>query len=1025
MLKLICGPSGSGKTDLLLQRISADIQNGIRCFLLVPEQQAYISERDFSASFPKIAGLYFEIVHFSGLADDVFREYGGVTKSSASNGLRALLMWDTLRTISPMLRCYGENAKSDNTLASLLLQTISEMRSNGITGEKLEEVSNLLPQDSPLQKKLSDLALIEAVYHQKIRESFGEDPEDRLIRLADKLKEHSYFKDAHIYIDSFTSFTAQEYNVLREIMKQAEQTTVALCADHFTSTLPHFETVVQTACRLQKIASEIGTPVEKTELQAESAHKSEELLVIERDLWRFDAKAEPMQKQDSGDSPVTLLRCKNLYEESEAAALNILALAQSGVRYGDIAVVVRDTETYRGVLDAAMERYQIPYFLSERTDFSQKPLFRMILSALRASYRYYPAQEIMTLIKTGLAGVDLRDGSMFEEYCETWHISGARFLDDAWSMNPDGLTTERSPRAEIILTAANKVRKAVIEPLQLLSAELNHSQRLTDKCAALYRYLGRLKVAQTLSEQAKQDLAANRRREAGEAVRLYTLLCDTLTTLCKLLPDSEMTTEEFATALSLLFSETDFGSVPNLHDCVMIGSASTLRVEKVRASLLLGLCEGEFPKATSGEGLLSEGDKEALEEFGLIFDSREKTNFSEELLYVYRAMTKPFEKLYLSTVLAEPDGSARTPSLAFNRVAFLLGQKAQEFSLKDLRVATNSISNSAEEQVHALPPLPAGSTLRLSQTKIKTFVLCPYSYYCTYQLKLREKKDSAPSYADDGTFLHYVFEHFLASALQEDGSLVLPAMSEAEEIAEGIMIAYLEEVCPLGLTRINGRLLHLYTRLRKLALLMLEDMIAELSVSRFVPSRFEQVIGSAGEDGLPEIRLALKDGSSVLLNGKIDRLDLYKTDERIYVRVVDYKTGEHKFALKDVASGMDIQLILYLFATLSKDRNRYAVGGAEYLYVKTEKGQSAIHRSGLIAENEEIKQAFDASEDKRFSKKLLAQTQEEINGLMEQMKQTVQEIAERILAGEASKTPSEDACRFCSVADHCDKAYRK
>ena len=93
---------------------------------------------------------------------------------------------------------------------------------------------------------------------------------------------------------------------------------------------------------------------------------------IERDLWRFDA---PLEQNTSAraDSPVKLLRCRNIYEESEAAALNILDLVQNGMQYGEIAVVVRDTETYRGVLDAAMERHGIPFFLSERTDFSQKP----------------------------------------------------------------------------------------------------------------------------------------------------------------------------------------------------------------------------------------------------------------------------------------------------------------------------------------------------------------------------------------------------------------------------------------------------------------------------------------------------------------------------------------------------------------------------------------------------------------------------------------------------------------------------
>lgn len=1025
MLNLICGPSGSGKTAHLLGKISEDIQARKKCFLLVPEQQAYISERDFPAQLPQNAGLYFQIVHFSGLAEDVFRQYGGVTQSNASSGFRALLMWDTLRTVSPLLKCYGQNAQNDNTLTELLLQTLSELHANGITGDMLEETANKLPVDSPLQKKLMDLALIDSVFRQKLKDCFGNDPEDRLVRLTEKLKEHSYFQNAQVYVDSFTSFTEQEYSVLREILKQADGVTVSLCADSFTSKLPHFETVIQTYKRLQKLAGEANADIQKRQLFAESAEKNADFAIIERDLWRFDAPIQKRESNEKSPSPVVLLRCNNLYEESEAAALNILDLVQSGMRYGEIAVVVRDTETYRGVLDAAMERHGIPYFLSERTDFSSKPLFRLILSALRAVSRYYPAQEILTLVKTGLTGVSVRDVSLFEEYCETWKLSGARFLDEVWSMNPDGLTTDRSPRAEEILKSANDVRRAVMDPLKQLAAELKASAKLRDKCAALYRYLVTLEISQKLCEEAKAEMQAGRRREAGEALRLYNQLCETMKTLCKLLPDTEMSTEEFATALNLLFSGTDMGSVPNLHDCVMIGSASTMRVEKIQATLMLGLCEGEFPKAISDDGILSEREKETLEPLGLVLQSREKTRFSEELLYVYRAMTKPEQMLFLSTVASEPDGSARTPSLAFNRVSLLLNQAPQKFDLNEIRLLQGIEANADDQTELKLPAMPAGTTLWLSQSKIKAFVLCPYSYYSTYSLKLREQKSSAPSYADDGTFLHCVFEKFLSLALQEDGTLLLPPEEETQAIADGIITEYLEEVCAFGLAQLSGRLLHLYTRLRKLALLMLGDMIAELRFCKFIPSRFEQVIGGSDENGIPTVELGLKDGSHVILSGMIDRVDLYKTEDRIYVRVVDYKSGEHKFALKDIDTGLDIQLILYLFAMLSADPHKYAVGGAEYLYTTTEKGKTGVFRSGLILNDGDIGEALDFSADKRFSKKLIPQTAEEIDGLIEKMKQAVIDVAERILDGNAQKTPSKDACRFCAVADHCDQAFHE
>ena len=169
----------------------------------------------------------------------------------------------------------------------------------------------------------------------------------------------------------------------------------------------------------------------------------------------------------------------------------------------------------------------------------------------------------MTLVKTGLVGVDFGDAAMFEEYCDTWHISGSRFTDPVWSMNPDGLTTAQSARATLILEAANRVRKAVIEPLEALNAAMRQSPKLCDRCRALYNYLSCLNISEQLSARAKTELAAGQRREAGETVRLYRFITDTLSTLCRVLPDAEVTVDEFILALSILFAETDLGSVPN------------------------------------------------------------------------------------------------------------------------------------------------------------------------------------------------------------------------------------------------------------------------------------------------------------------------------------------------------------------------------------------------------------------------------------------------------------------------------
>jgi len=1023
MLYLICGTSGAGKSRLLLDKIREDIQNNVKCYLLIPEQQAYISERDLLDALPPEAGLFFRITNFSKLADEVFHQYGGASQLSVGNGIRSVLMWETLRQVFPMLVQYRKS-RLDATITSEMLATLDEFNHNGVDADALETVAVQLEEDSPLRKKLSDLSLILSVYNQKTSEQCGMNLSDRIAEATDKLKEHTPFEKCNIYVDSFSSFTAPEYAFLKELLRQANSVTVSLCTNHIPSDLPHFEGITRTARYLERIAKDADVPVKVTTVKNHDSNKPTELRILERGLWNFHLTKFTRELPSEHDPiAVHMQTCSNLYEECEACAIEILGLVQSGIKYGEIAVVVRESDTYRGVLDAALERHGIPYFLSERTDLSAKPLSRLILSALRAVTQNYQTQDILTLLKTGISGADLRDVALFEEYCETWHITGKRFTDDAWSMNPDGLTDQKSERGKDILRAANCVRKTVIEPLERLKTELQASRRMPDLCRALYGYLCSLDVQRKLSEQAKKELLLGERREAGETLRLYRFITETLTQLAELLPESELSADEFLSVLTIFFSVTDLGSVPNVRDCVVIGSANTLRVEHVKASFLLGLCEGEFPKAVTDTGLLTESDKITLEEFGIELDSRQKLRTSEELFYVYRAMTKPSEALFLSYPAKRTDGSDQTPSMAITRAEFLFSRSPKAVKASAF-VGNNSENAEKIRPNHRLQPLGSNVRLHLSQSSIQTFALCPYRYYSSHRLNLRGKKDSSIGAADEGNFLHFVFEHFLKKCLSETEIFTLPSPEGISSLADEVIEDYLSRVCPIPPEDMDQRLLHLLRRLRGLAVLILREIVGELSVGKFIPTGFEQRLGGEEKNSLPAVILNLTDGCTVELHGTVDRFDVFENDGKLYVRIVDYKTGEHKFSFDKVRTGEDLQLILYLFAVVSSNPDRYVPCGAEFLYSNKENGKTTVSRSGFLLDEENIRAAADDSETRGYLKNLKPTSLDQIKQITEEMTDAVRSIAKRILSGEAEKTPSEDACRFCDLKHHCDVACR-
>jgi ATP-dependent helicase/DNAse subunit B len=121
---------------------------------------------------------------------------------------------------------------------------------------------------------------------------------------------------------------------------------------------------------------------------------------------------------------------------------------------------------------------------------------------------------------------------------------------------------------------------------------------------------------------------------------------------------------------------------------------------------------------------------------------------------------------------------------------------------------------------------------------------------------------------------------------------------------------------------------------------------------------------------------------------------------------------------------MDIQLILYLFALHGAMPNT-TPAGAQYLFAQTEKGVTEIKRSGLLLDDEVVSSAVNGESEVVYTKGLTKQTFEEMQQLQNEMKNAVLSVAERILKGEAQKTPSEKACAFCPVRADCNRAYHR
>ena len=121
--------------------------------------------------------------------------------------------------------------------------------------------------------------------------------------------------------------------------------------------------------------------------------------------------------------------------------------------------------------------------------------------------------------------------------------------------------------------------------------------------------------------------------------------------------------------------------------------------------------------------------------------------------------------------------------------------------------------------------------------------------------------------------------------------------------------------------------------MRNTAYAVVDQIAEEMRCSDFVPLAFELSFGERGE--LPAVTVSEPD-AELRIGGKVDRVDGWVKDNRLYLRVVDYKSGKKAFDLAAVRMGLDIQMLLYLFALKKEGKQRFGMdiepAGVLYLH---------------------------------------------------------------------------------------------
>ena len=970
MLTIWIGRAGSGKSARVLETMGRERESRPQ-LLLVPEHTSHEAELDLCRACGPTASRNAEVLTFQSLAARVLSETGGLAEVTLDNGGKLLTMRRCLQELHSNLKVFGRPSQRAAFLHQLTTLA-DEFYAYQIAPETLYR--HVADMEGAMGDKLRDVALIFAAYDARLR-SGETDVRSRVQKLHDSLPQSHYLDGKDLYLDGFSFFNKQEESVLTLALRRCHSVTVTLLGDRSGQL---FQNAAAQKERLVRMAREAGVECRLAYL---SRQDDSPLGHLERHCFGSDAVWE------GETDAVALYQAATAYTEVEYVSAQIRQLAAQGYRYRDIAVASRSMDIYGPLLESVFRRDGIPAYISRRSDILEKPVMTLLLSAVDAVTGGFEYEDMFRYLKTGMTGVTAAECDLLENYVIRWDIRGNMWLRDvSWTLNPDGygldMTEERTARLEEI----NRIREKVRGPLSALADGLKQRPAARDKARTLYEFAA-AGVPDALREKAEELLSAGQVQLAEEYAQLWQIFCDVLDQFVEILGDTELDGEEFAKLLRLVLTQYSVGTIPATLDQVKVSEITRNDRHRVRVLFLLGANDHLLPQIDRDGGVLDSDDRQALAQRDIPLSDATFDALDNELQNIYACLAQPTERLHVSWPVTDVTGAELRPSFVVERLTRLFPRTKIKREDGAYRLTLPAAALCAAGENEALwryfaqspryaPALSAmerarhmtrgrlspeavrslyGHSIAMSASRIDRVKSCHFGYFMEYGLRARERKKAGFEAPEVGTFLHYLLENVNREVKEQGGYGQVD-----DETLRHMVKRYVERYAATQIQEYqnkSARFRYLFSRLRETAYTIILNIAQEMRQSDFQPVEFELSFG--GRDGhLPAITVR-EGGASLSVSGKVDRVDGWLHDGKLYLRVVDYKTGKKSFDLTDIRYGLGIQMLLYLF-TLEREGQAYFGYPIVPCGVLYQPARSVILRQNRNISDEKLKAALES-----------------------------------------------------------------
>ena len=1109
-LRFCFGPSGSGKSHRIYEEIMqrAAEEPGRNFLIIVPDQFTMQTQKDLVMRSDRdgilnIVALCLVRLRLLSLV------VGGIIEMPVRDDTcKCLVLLKVAADLKEQLPAMGSLLHKQGYIHEVK-SAISEFMQYGISTQDMDKLITSAQKRGALAMKLKDLKTLYRGFQDYIRDHFIT-TEETLDVLRRSLSKSKILKGSVVVFDGFTGFTPIQNRLIQELMRVCAETivtvTIGVGEDPYKMDGEQklFHLSKKTVADLKKLAAE--AEVERGEdLFVKGGPnrfaKAPALHYLEQNLFRYQYEPYAGEQQE-----IHMFEALSPREEVHQTALYIRHLIrEQGMTYRDIAVVIGDLEGYASYVETEFGQLEIPCFLDRTRGIVLNPMIEYIKSALQLYIRDFSYDTVFHFLRSGMADISREEIDELENYVIRTGARGYRTYSRLFTRRTEELqgNAEGSEQAEEkTMERLNRIRQQFMEAVEIL--HMGSREKAGDYVSHLYDFLEQNKVQQKLLNYQQQFEKEGDLSRAREYAQIYRLVMDLLDQVYELLGEEEISRQEFADILEAGFGEITVGTIPQNVDRIVVGDMERTRLKQVKVLFFLGVNDGNIPKNASKGGIISDMDREFLIESGTEMAPSPRQQMYIQRLYLYLNMTKPSEQLYLSYAKVNSEGKGIRPSYLIDTVRKLFPAMSVEYPQNRSRLeqiegrqeGARYLAEELREYVEGTLPEEErqdfylmyrayeadaagrdlltraafrryresglsrivaralyGQQLENSVSRLETYAACACRHFLQYGLSLQEREEFGFEASDMGTVYHAVLENF-AGKLAESNLTWWDftedfAAKAVKESVEAYAATYGETVLYS-----SARNEYAITRMSRILTRTVLTLQKHLKQGSFQPDDYELSFRFA--EDLDSIHVDLSEDEKMHLQGRIDRIDVSEDTEHVYVKVIDYKSGNRKFDLAALYYGLQLQLVVYMNAAMEMESRKHPdkeIVPAALLYyhiddptIETpveltdeqinEQILAKLRMNGVVNSDPGVVERLDRymqdksvvipvekKKDGSFSARSGVLSREEMQLISSYVDAKIRSIGREILDGKIAANPyekgNEEACTYCAYKKVC------